>query len=187
MAARPKERLKRACEEPPEPPAVPQLPRPQSAHRQARKQEQQTLHQPALPRKVRPPQLASARPVLKPSSETQLAPLLHPASVVAASRLMQEAYTSDTDLGETTDEEEIQRWSPPSSASEGSDGLVASAWRAVSRLANWLTPAPLERFWGKVHCQMLPEVCCSPPLQPPDEAKTSITVARADVKKDSRS
>eukprot|EP00434_Breviolum_minutum_P018928 symbB.v1.2.016693.t2/scaffold1262.1/size136238/2 len=182
MDRKPKEvvRARRGCEEPPEPPQIPRLPKPQSAHRQTRKEEEQALHQPALPRKVRPPQDFSsmARPALKPLVESDEGsaspPLLDPPSVVAASRLMQEAYTSDTELGETSDDDdEIHRWSPPSSisSSEATD-FLSSAWRAASDVVTWLKPKALERFWGKVHCdQMLPHVCCSPPLQPPEEAR----------------
>ncbi|CAL1131936.1 unnamed protein product [Cladocopium goreaui] len=177
---------RRGCEDPPEPPAVPRLPRPQSAHRQARKQEQQALHQPALPQQVHPRLgrlrrgAVAARPALKPRGVTEPGPLgpelLDPA-VVAASRLMQEAYTSGTELGETSeDDDEIQRWSPPSSESSNSESFLGSAWRAASSFMTWITPAAMDRFWGKVHCEeMLPGVCCSPPLLAPEEAKVSIT------------
>ncbi|CAJ1398996.1 unnamed protein product, partial [Effrenium voratum] len=132
--------------EPPEPPRVPRLPPPQPAVRR----KDPPLHQPPPPRQVKPP-AAAARPVLKPATELAEAPgTLDPASVVAASRLMQEAYTSGTDLGETSEEDElIQRWTPPSEgswASETSETLLQRAASAASRVAEWLTPAPVQRF-----------------------------------------
>ncbi|CAE7227178.1 unnamed protein product, partial [Symbiodinium necroappetens] len=115
----------------------PTLPKPQPAQRVAQKEQSQLVHQPALPRKVRPPVSTGPRPVLKPQrGEISAAPVLDPPSVVAASRIMQEAYNSDTDRGETSGEDDdILRWSPPSVGSWESDderpGFLEAAWQLV--------------------------------------------------------